>query len=102
MRLRGFAPEAGEHCGDDYVLLGLGEFTEGGAGFGAFEEHCVVFGVGFEESDGGIAGPELETVDFVEGFEVGHADFEDGTGAIRELGGGDERGGDFGGVEGGT
>ena len=87
MRRRGRAPEAGEKSGEDFVLFVEGQVAECGARVAAFEEHGVVVGVGFEEVDGGIAGPEAEAIDLVEGFEVGHADFEDGGGAVAAAGG---------------
>jgi hypothetical protein len=37
-----------------------------------------------------MAGPQAEAVDFVSRFEVRHADFEDGGGAVHALCGRDE------------
>ena len=59
-----------------------------------------MFGCGSEEMDDGVAGPEAEALDFVEGFEMGHADFQDGVSAVGALGGSNEGGADVGSVEG--
>ena len=95
------APEAAEKGGEDFVLCGERQIAERCSGLAAFEERCVEGIVSLEELNGGAAGPEAEAVDFALGFEVGHADFEDGLSAVATFCGGDEGSRDFGGIEGG-
>src|SRR5580698_1068831 len=89
-RLCSLTRETREKSRDDLVLLGERQFAERGSGVAAFEEHRIECGVGFQELNGGMAGPDAEAVDFVSRFEVRHADFEDGGGTVRALCGRDE------------